>query len=74
MNVFAAFQRLIARPVLTIGLVTVHNADGTSTIQTPAGGTFRAKGQSVPVSSNAYVRDGVVIGEAPSLATVIETV
>ena len=74
MNIFAKFQKLIARPPTTVGLVTAHNADGTSTIQTPAGGSFRAKGQSVSVSSNAYVRDGVVIGAAPTLPTVIDTI
>lgn len=74
MNIFAKFQKLISRPSTIVGLVTAHNADGTSTLQTPSGGIFRAKGQSVAIASNAYVRDGVVIGSAPTLATVIDTV
>lgn len=69
-NLFRRLREMLPAPALLVGTVTAHNADGTSTIALPGGGTLRARGQSVAVSSNAFVRDGVVEGEAPALGIV----
>lgn len=70
-NVFRQFQRLLPRDPLLAGEVIAHNSDGTSTVQLPGGGEIRARGQSVAVGTNAYVRSGRIEGEAPDL-TVFE--
>lgn len=75
MNLFKQFQRLIPKQPMTIGLVTAHNsADKTSTIQTPSGNSYRAKGQTVAVGKNAFVKGGAVVSEAPTLTNVTETI
>ena len=67
-NVYARFQRLLPREPLQIGTVAAFNADGTSTVTLPSGGSLRVRGQSVAVGSKAFIRNGEVIGEAPNLA------
>jgi hypothetical protein len=75
MNLFKRFQRLLPKQSTTIGLVVAHNsADVTSTIQTPSGSTYRAKGQSVAIGKNAFVSNGAIVSEAPSLPTSSETI
>lgn len=61
-------KRLLApQPILRVGTVTAHNADGTSTIQLLDGSVIRARGTSVTVNHNAFVRAGLIEGEAPDL-------
>lgn len=66
-NVYRKFRDLVGMNRLIIGTVQSHNADGTSTILTLDGGTIRPRGQSVAVNSKAFVRAGLVEGEAPDL-------
>lgn len=54
-------------PALLVGQVTAHNGDGTSTVDLPGGRTLRARGQSVAIGLQAFVRGGLIEGEAPSL-------
>jgi len=67
-NVYVRFQRLLPREPLQIGTVAALNADGTSTVTLPSGGSVRVRGQSVAVGSKAFIRNGEVIGEAPNLS------
>ncbi len=66
-NQWRTFQSMLGKLPIRTGTVTAHNVDGTSTLSMTGGGTMRAIGQSVPVSSNAFVRGNEIIGEAPSL-------
>lgn len=66
MNLGAAFLDLLPPQPLLVAQVTAHNSDGTSTVQFPNGSTLTVRGQSVAVSSYAFVRDGEVRGQAPS--------
>lgn len=66
-NLLAAFRNLFPQPPLLVGEVLTHNADGTSTLELPDGAQTRARGQAVAVGSKAFLRGGVVEGEAPNL-------
>lgn len=50
-------------------VLAVNVPAGTSTLQTPEGGTLVAQGASVGVNSKAYVQNGRVVGQAPDLQT-----
>lgn len=67
-NPWKQFEKMVAGEPLTIVTVAAHNADGTSTVTTIGGGQMIVRGQSVALSSKAYVRDGEVKGGAPSLS------
>ena len=67
MNLWKRFQDLLPKEPLLVAQVTAHNADGTSTVQFPGGGTARVKGQTVTVGLSAYIQGGWVKGEAPEL-------
>lgn len=66
-NVFNNFARLFGRQGLFVGTVTAHNSDGTSSLTDYHSRTFIAQGQDVAVSSRAFVKDGRVQGQAPTL-------
>lgn len=68
-NPWTAFKKLLPSDPLLVADVLAHNADGTSTVQTPDGATMRVRGQSVAVGLKAFVRGGQIEGEAPSLTT-----
>lgn len=78
-NLFARLRALLPAPPVLVGTVVAHNADGTSSVEIPSGvasaplapglstgSTLRARGTQVAVGLRAYVRDGVVEGEAPA--------
>lgn len=69
-NLWSRFATLLPTRRRFVGAVVAHNADGTSTITTSAGGTFRARGQLVGIGQQAEVEDGAVVRQAPSLTTV----
>jgi len=73
-NDYRRFVQLLPDTPLVSAEVLSHNGDGTSTVQTPDGATFRARGQGVAVGSNAFVRGGDVVGDAPTLPGVSATV
>lgn len=74
MNLFAQFQKLVGRQPLQIALVVTVNSDGTSTVQSPAGNTWRVKGTSVTAGNRAYIRGDQVVSQAPALTLVVETI
>lgn len=69
-NLYRRLAELLPQAPLLVGQVSSHNADGTSTVQLPGGGTLRVRGQGVAVGQKAFVRDGVVEGAAPNLSIV----
>lgn len=74
MNLFAQFQRLIGRQPLQTALVVTVHGDGTSTVQSPAGNTWRVKGTSVTAGNRAYIRGDQIVSQAPALTVVMETI
>jgi hypothetical protein len=66
-NVSALFKKLLPQIPLVIVTVTAVNADGTSTVTTMGGGSMRVIGTSVAAPNKAYVQDGKIVGQAPSL-------
>lgn len=78
-NLFVRLKRMLPDPVVLIGRVLeLHDDDDTSTVQLlypnalgaydgtlSTGATIRARGQTVPVGSNAFVRNGVIETRAP---------
>ena len=71
-NAWKRFQQLTQRPPMLAGEVIAQNADGTTTIETPAGGQVRVRGTGVSVGQKAWYRDGELLGEAPDLGTVLD--
>lgn len=82
-NAYTRLRALLPPAPLLLGEVIAHNADGTSTIKLAGGAvdqqyqpgvsvgpTMRARGTTVPVGQNAYVRNGVVESQAPAGAIV----
>lgn len=72
-NLFRALRELLPEPPLMVATVAAVNAgEGTSTITFPGGGQQRVRGTSVAVGSLAFIRAGVIEGEAPALT--LETI
>lgn len=69
-NPWLEFRALLPTPALYVVKVLAHNADGTSTVAFPTGDSFRVRGQDVAVGLFAFVRDGVIEGEAPAVAPI----
>lgn len=72
MNRFRQFQQLLPRERRVYTEVLQVRADGTTIVQTPEGRQLRARGQGIPVGSNAFVflrsgRPPQLDGTAPSL-------
>ncbi len=70
-NIYRRLLELLPDAPLRIGTVTAHNADLTSTITLLSGAVISARGIGVAVGLKAYVRDGIIEGEAPNLPTSI---
>ena len=78
-NPFVALRKLLPPSPVWIGKVLAHHEeDDTSTVELPtrqgvipyagsvqAGAIIRARGRTVPVGQNAFVRDGVIENRAP---------
>jgi len=62
------------RSPLYVGEVLSHNSDGTSSVELPSGDVLRPRGQAVAVGLQAFVRNGEVTGQAPSLPTATITI
>lgn len=69
-NLWAQFKRLNPDAPLLVATVTAHNADGTSTVQFPDGGSTRVASQDVAINDKAFIREGRIEGEAPDLPVV----
>lgn len=88
MNPFARLQRLLPQPQVYVGRVVAHDAGTDSSViylladqETAAyaagvqtGARVIARGRSVPVGQNAFVRNGVVESQAPLFENVVEVV
>ncbi len=66
-NPWSRFEALVPLAPTLVGTVSAHNADGTSAVTLPGGGQITAEGQTVAVGLQAYIKEGRVVGEAPSL-------
>lgn len=66
-NAYRGFRELLPESPLIIGTVAAHNPDGTSDVTTLAGGTIRVRGQTVAPGLKAFVRNGLIEGQAPDL-------
>ena len=66
-NLYRALRDLLPEPPLQVATVTTVHADGTSTIEWPGGTQQIVRGTSVPDGSQAFVRNGVIEGAAPTL-------
>lgn len=66
-NLWAKFKRMLPDNPLIIVTVATVNADGTSTVVTAGDGVMRVLGTSVVAGKKAYVREGIVVSEAPDL-------
>jgi len=66
-NLYSKFRSLVDEPTLRVGVVTVHNADGTSTLEDYHGCEIIAQGQEVALGSSAFVKDKRIQGQAPTL-------
>lgn len=67
-NLYRALRDLLPEAPLQVAAVSVvHTDTGDSTITWPGGAQQRVRGTSVPVDSNAFVRNGVIEGAAPDL-------
>ncbi len=63
MNIWSEFSRLSVKGVFMIGRVEAVDGN-TSTLIDANNNTFSAMGNSVAVGKNAYVKDGIIQGEA----------
>lgn len=66
-NLWRRFASLLPTDPLQIATVQTLNADGTSTVQSPAGGLVVVRGQGVAIGQKAFIRYGRIEGEAPDL-------
>lgn len=73
-NPWSRWQAINPAPALMVGLVVSRDTGaGTSVVQIPpitGGSLVRVLGAEVEPGSRAYVRDGRIEGQAPSLALV----
>jgi len=69
-NEFTKFQGLINNDHVEIITITANNADGTSTGTTPSGDIVKVRGETVAAGNNAFVKNGVVDGQAPNLSVI----
>lgn len=67
-NLYRALMELLPDAPLQVATVTAINAaQGTSTVTWPGGSVQTVRGTGVAVASKAFIRDGVIEGEAPDL-------
>lgn len=66
-NIWNLFDSLLPKTSLIVAQVTLIHGDGSSTVTDAAGNIFRVIGNTVTVGNKAFIQDGKIIGEAPSL-------
>lgn len=66
-NPYKTLRLLLPDKPLLIGTVTAHLSDGRSALTMLGGGVLIARGQSVGVGQNAFVRNEIIEGVAPVL-------
>ena len=70
-NPWKHLKSLLPDAPLLIGTVEAHLSGDLSSLQLLGGGVITARGQSVAVGHKAFVRNGLVEGNAPDLEGVI---
>lgn len=70
-NPFKKLKDLLPDSPLLIGTVDAHIGGDQSAITLIGGGQVVARGQTVPVGQKAFVRNGIVEGQAPNLSAVV---
>ena len=70
MNLWTIFKDVLPANPVIVGTVSAHNSNGTSQITLPGGSKITARGTTVAVGSKAFVRAGLIEGEAPNLTDV----
>lgn len=73
-NAFLKFRQLLPQKTRFTITITTVNSDGTSAGVTRDGGKVKVLGDSVGVGLKAWVEDGRIVGEAPSLTEYVELV
>ena len=69
-NLFIALRELLPDPPLLVATVTaVQVSEGTSTVQYPGGNQQRVRGTGYGAGGQVFVRNGIIEGAAPALAT-----
>lgn len=68
-NLWRQFEDLLPDSPLLLGTVATRHTDGTVTVELPGGGLLRVTGGG-SVGDRVFVRDGKVIGDAPTLPSV----
>ncbi len=67
-NIYRALKEILPQAPLTVVVVAaVDTGQRTSIVTAPGGAQQRVRGADLPVGSRAFVRDGVIEGEAPDL-------
>ena len=70
-NLYRQLRSLLPEPPLLVATVLSIDTDlGTSLVQFPGGGQQTLRGTAVAVGLRAFVRNGLVEGEAPNLTEV----
>lgn len=70
LNIYSQFKSLLpSSPVSSVYVSTVLT-NGNSQVITSDGVTITVRGDSVAAGNRAYVKDGVITGIAPNIATV----
>lgn len=70
-NLWGAFSALLPKSPLLIGTVQSIDVDlGTSFVELPGGGLLTVRGTNVEVGKKAFVRAGLIEGQAPDLEVV----
>tara|TARA_B100000902_G_scaffold399928_1_gene473707 strand:- start:4448 stop:4675 length:228 start_codon:yes stop_codon:yes gene_type:complete len=67
-NAYNRFQTLIPKSTRSVVTITSNNGDGTSTATTLGGTTITVNGEQVTAGNKAFVQNGEVVRQAPSLS------
>jgi hypothetical protein len=73
-TLWSQFEGLLPSKRPIIGTVQSHNDDGTSTILSLDGQTVKARGTGVPVGLRAYVEEGRIMNQVPTLPSTTQFV
>lgn len=68
-NIYAQFAKLFKRDMIIATVVSVNATNKTSTVQDFNGLTFVVLGTSVAAPNRAFIKDGIIQGQAPALTT-----
>ena len=67
-NLYRALRELLPEaPLLVASVISVQTSEGTSTVEYPGGNQQRVRGTGAAVSSQVFVRNGIVENAAPAL-------